>query len=113
MNKFEKVFQIFCIAGAVGMTAYSVMKYTRNESVVTIYYKEFHATPEDVYPSITLCFVNTNKSEIARLRNRLKNFEKSQSMTYDNLTMKMQDFGTYVKYRVFQKELSIKAISSG
>ena len=88
------------------MTVYSIMKYIRNESVVSVHYKEFHATPEDVYPSFTLCFVNKNKTEVAILRKKLETFDKSlsENFTYDNLTIKMTDFGASVGYMVFQKE---------
>ena len=108
MNKVKKLYQILCIAGAVAMTVYSIMTYISNESVVSVHSKEFHATPEDVYPSFTLCFVNKNRTEIAILRKRLETFDKSLAgkLIYDNLTIKMADFGASVDYNymVPQKE---------
>ena len=50
--------QLFCIIGAVGMTAFCIHKYIKNESVVSISYRRFHSTPEDIYPSISICFKN-------------------------------------------------------
>ena len=87
------------------MTTYSVMKYIRNESVVSLHHKEFHATPQDVYPSTTVCFSNTNKTEVTRLMTKLEEFEKNLNVTYNNITMNMEDFSTSIYYRVHQKEL--------
>ena len=56
MNVFRIVYQVFCIAGALGMSLLCVHRFMKNESVVSVSYKVFHETPDDVYPSISICF---------------------------------------------------------
>ena len=38
------------------MTSLCVYKYLKNESVVSVSFKIFHDTPEDIYPRISICF---------------------------------------------------------
>ena len=103
MNIFKILYQIFCIAGAVGMSLFCVLKYLKNESVVSVSYKVFHDTPDDVYPSISICFytlnqygpfVNTsgiNKQDIARMMKGEKEYNQSlfENITYEDMTMKL------------------------
>ena len=101
MNKLNILFQIVCIAGAVGMSLFCVLKYLKNESVVSVSYKLFQETPEDVYPSISICliftdklgpFVDTNnisRKDIAHMMTGQNNYTKRsfEEITYENMTM--------------------------
>ena len=96
------IYQILCIAGAVGMTSFCVFKYFKNESVVSVSYKVFHDTPDDVYPSITIClgtskfgpFVETNNISheyIAQMMKGRKKYNRSLlgNITYEDMTIKL------------------------
>ena len=75
MKLLEHAFQLLCIAGAVGMTAYCIHKYLDDASLVSINSRRFHDNPGDVYPSISIClygglFLDTNNvegSDIAKM----------------------------------------------
>ena len=103
MNVFRIVYQVFCIAGALGMSLLCVHRFMKNESVVSVSYKVFHETPDDVYPSISICFQDarlgpfedTNdikKSEIADMMTGKIEYNQSLlgNLTYEDMTMKLQ-----------------------
>ena len=96
------VYKILCIAGAVGMTSFCVFKYFKNESVVSVSYKVFHDTPDDVYPSISIClratnvgpFVDTNdisREDISDMMRGLTKYNQSllMNITYEDMTIKL------------------------
>ena len=91
-----------CIAGAVGMTLFCVFKYFKNESIVSVSYKVFHDTPDDVYPSISIClgnkkfgpFVDTNNISAEDISDMMKGLTKyNQSLlkniTYEDMTIRL------------------------
>ena len=96
------VYQILCIVGAVGMTSFCVFKYFKNESIVSVSYKVFHYTPDDVYPSISIClgnkkfgpFVDTNNISAEDISDMMKGRTKyNQSLlkniTYEDMTIRL------------------------
>ena len=100
MKLLEHAFQLLCIAGAVGMTAYFIHKYLDDASVVSINSRRFHDTPDDVYPSISIClqdglFVDTNNvkgSDIAKMVEGLTKLNENffENITYDDMTTTLQ-----------------------
>ena len=93
------------------MSCYCLRKYLNNESIAAVSYTEFHDSPDDVYPSITIClsngisgpFVDTenmNKTEVANMIKEWGNINSSilGNVTYDDITIGMQDFGTNLTY---------------
>ena len=93
MKKLHLLYQILCVSAALGMTSYCTIRYLRNDSVVAVNYKEFHATPKDVYPSFTICFVNREfgpfvdshgieKSEVSEIMRGRRQFNTSLLKTF-------------------------------
>ena len=84
------------------MTSYCIYKYLKNESVVSVSHKIFHDTPDDVYPSISICFqslsgpfVDTRdikKNDIAEMMNGSTTFNQSllDNLTYNDITLKLE-----------------------
>ena len=102
MNKYKIFFQLLCIAGAVIMTSLCVVKYLNNDSVVSLSYQVFQVTPEDVYPSISICFrnpsfgpfVDTNnikRETIAKMMKGQTKYDKNifENITYEDMTISM------------------------
>ena len=59
--KFLKAcFVLFCIVGAMFMTVWLVYKYTLDDDVSSIDFKYYHNRDKEFYPSITMCFGNTD-----------------------------------------------------
>ena len=82
------------------MTLFCVHKYFKNESVVSVSYRRFHDTPDDVYPSISICFsnkksgpfVDTNgidRNHIARMMNGKAIYNESllNNIKYEDMTI--------------------------
>ena len=102
MNTPGILFHTLCIIGAIGMTLFCVFKYFKNESVVSVSYKVFHDTPDDVYPSISIClratnvgpFVDTNdisREDISDMMRGLTKYNQSllMNITYEDMTIKL------------------------
>ena len=111
MMKIGVLYELLCISGAVIMSVYCLMKYMKNESVVALNYTEFHASQEDVYPSITICFSNgvfgpfvdteyIIKTETAHTIKEWGNINNSMfgNISYDDITIGMEDFGANIIY---------------
>ena len=112
MMKIGVLYELLCISGAVIMSVYCLMKYMKNESVVALNYTEFHASQEDVYPSITICFSNgvfgpfvdtefMNKTETANMIKEWGNINNSMfgNISYDDITIALEDFGANIIYK--------------
>ena len=82
------------------MSSFCIYKYCKNESVVSLDFKGFHDTIEDVYPSITICleayssnlFVDKNKvkkKDIYYMMTGLSFHNKTffQNTSYEDLTI--------------------------
>ena len=50
-----QLFHTFCILCTMILTYVCISEYSSNEDIAQIKYKHFHATPEDIYPSVTFC----------------------------------------------------------
>ena len=123
MNRSELFYQILCIAATIGMTSYCIHKYFKNESVVSVNTKEFHDSPNDIYPSISLCFrpneklfVDTkdmNRTEMIKMMKGNKEFNGSlfQNTTYEDITIQLQSgsikYTTSTNRKEFRKVCSM------
>ena len=87
------------------MTSLCVYKYLKNEIVVSVSYKMFHDTPEDIYPSISICFEfehhktgpfkDTNdikKYDISNIMKGMAKFNQSLvgNLIYEDMTIKLE-----------------------
>ena len=52
----RNIFQVACIIATVLLTFYCIHEYSLDKDVTEIIYKKFHGQPDELYPSITLCF---------------------------------------------------------
>ena len=108
--KIGVLYEILCIFLAAVMSVYCLMKYMKNENVVDMKFTEFHASQEDVYPSITICFSNVfgpfvdtefmNKTETAKMIKEWGNINNSMfgNISYDDITIGVEDFGASIIY---------------
>ena len=103
MNILKVLFKLFCIVGTLVMTSFCLHKYFKNDSVVSVSYKRFHDTPDDVYPSISLCFQSPKsgpfldtddikKKDIRSMMTGITTFNKSLlgNLTYEDMTIKLK-----------------------
>ena len=85
------------------MTSFCVYKYFKNVSVVSVSYKVFHGTPDDVYPSISFCFqserngpfvdiLDIKKNDIASMMQGRTTFNQSLlgNSSYEDITIKLE-----------------------
>ena len=75
-NVLRNLFRAICIIGAILLIGYCIREYALDQDVTHIEYKKFHEQPDDLYPSITLCFYNPF------FRRRLS--ESSENLTIDS-----------------------------
>ena len=74
-NNFLRCFHTLCIAVATSLIVYWVYLYGLNEDLCTIDYKSYHHDKQDVYPTLSLCFVNTFSSD--KLKMNFPNFNRT------------------------------------
>ena len=102
MNILGLLYKFLCIAGSVIMTIFCFHKYSKNESVVSVTYKKFHDTPEDVFPSFSVCFENGENElfvdvngfknkDIVNMMRGVARFNQSLFLntTYQDMTLKL------------------------
>lgn len=58
---FKACFILFCIVGAMLMTVWLVYQYTLDKDVSSIDFKNYHNSDKELYPSITMCFGESDK----------------------------------------------------
>ena len=74
-NRLEKLFNGLCIFAAFCLTSYCIYIYWLDEDLVQIYFKGYHETPDDIYPSLTYCIKNTIQTP--KMEDRLKKFDQN------------------------------------
>ena len=57
------IFHLICVVLTFSIIGYWIYKFTLNESIVSLEYKNFYDTSEDVYPLMSLCFKNPFKKD--------------------------------------------------
>ena len=77
---FKHICLAICHVGAIVMCSVLVYRYFRNEDASKIQYHSFHHTPDDLYPTLTLCLnARTGglllEKEIAKLPNGTEPFQ--------------------------------------
>ena len=53
---FKYIFHALCGFATVGFTVYCVFQYLLDEDVARINFEEFNSEPDNIYPTISLCF---------------------------------------------------------
>ena len=114
MMKVKILYQLLCIVATLGMTTLCILKYLKNESVVSV-----HDSPTDVYPSITLCFegkktgpfVDTNNVEKVKISDMMKGLTKLnrsllENATYDDMTIMLNV--DKIDYVMLENDLKLK-----
>ena len=58
-ENFLRCFRALCIAIATSLIIYFIYLYSLNEDLCSIDYKVYHDNKQDVYPTLSLCFINS------------------------------------------------------
>lgn len=85
--KTANIFHLICFVLTFSMIGYWIYKFTINDSIVALEYKNFYETREDVYPLMSLCFKNPFK----------KDFENKTDEEYDQLMKEYSSGNTDLK----------------
>ena len=109
---FSAIFQVVCILISLGLAGFWTYKFSLNEDISKVEYKEFFKDLEDVYPLMTLCFRNPfiNAYKDHMLESDRLNLEKMMSgnisvslehFDYDNRTFHLSEYVTsyYIRWR--------------
>ena len=67
-RNFNRSFRSLCIATALSLIIYWLYVYGMNEDLCTIDYKAYHQERDDVYPTLSLCFVNDFAREKIKIK---------------------------------------------
>ena len=68
-KNFNRFFHTLCIAITFALIVYWIYVYGMNEDLCTIDYKLYHQDKDDVYPTLSICFVNDLAGEKLKIRN--------------------------------------------
>ena len=55
-KKCETIYHIICICAVLALTCWCLYKYILDEDVSLVGFETFNDNPNNIYPSITLCF---------------------------------------------------------
>ena len=99
---------------------YCIREYSLDQDVTHIVYKKFHGKPEEVYPSITLCFnepfITSKLSEISEnltslsYKNFLAGFHHGQwsfsfsDIDYDNVSINFLDYLRHMRFNLLNND---------
>ena len=106
------IFNCLCIGSTAGLIAFWIYKFTLNEDLSFVEYKEYNSDTDDYYPSLSLCFRNPfvnykrtymNGSERLRLEAYLLGNEEGTEMSYDNYNKLTFDLTDQKKLKVFRR----------
>ena len=64
-----QIYHITCVLTTLGLVSWCYFEYSLNEDATQIHNREFHKTPDDIYPSTTICLNSPFKEE------KLKEFD--------------------------------------
>ena len=101
------IYLVACLIASIGMICFCLIKFIKNDSIVSVDYRQFHTTAVDIYPSITICFSSLDvaphvgpfvdfggvkKLQIAKMiRGRIWMNPIIKNSTYDDFTINIED----------------------
>ena len=53
------LFIVFCVMSTIATVLWQFSNYLENSEVTEVNLRQYHVDDNDVYPSVTLCFVNS------------------------------------------------------
>ena len=65
-NAIKIIFKITCIVAATTLVMMQILKFCENEDKPVISFKEFNQSPNDKYPTYTICFESMEKNGIEK-----------------------------------------------
>ena len=80
-NYIVRSYHIFCLVVAITLTSWCIYEYSMDRDVTEIKLRKFHATNDDIHPSITICSLNPFWKE--KYRTYIKNHH-SFNISTDN-----------------------------
>ena len=57
-KELKRIFHILCLFSTLVLVFWCVHEYNLDNDLSEIAFKKFHRTPDDIYPSITICTVD-------------------------------------------------------
>ena len=54
-KSFLNLFHIFCLATTIGFIGWCISEYSLDHDYTETTFASFHETPDDIYPSVTIC----------------------------------------------------------
>ena len=119
---FMYPFGFVCAATTMSLCLYWCYKYSLNEDVSVVYYKQFYETNDDVFPTASLCLGNPfsdkrlskygiNKTSYLEFLKGKRFTKEMLNINYNNVT---GDIVNYIKgYRMYFRNYSYAKFDSG
>ena len=63
MYRLHQMYHMTCVLATLGLVSWCYYEYSLNEDTTQIHNREFHKTPDDIYPSTTICLNSPFKEE--------------------------------------------------
>ena len=60
LGRLAIVYQVSCFLLAVYMSVILVARFIANQSATLISYQHYHNSPDDIYPTFSICFTGTS-----------------------------------------------------
>ena len=113
-KNFNRSFHTLCIVVAFSLIIYWIYVYGMNDDLCTIDYKVYHQDKDDVYPTLSICFVNDLTGQ--KPKNKDLNFDQNSylqflkgnqfnstflNIDYNTIALNISDYvaGEYTIYR--------------
>ena len=100
-NAIKIIFKITCIVAATTLVMMQILKFCENEDKPVISFKEFNQSPNDKYPTYTICFESMEKNGIEKgglFKDGYEDYEKfikgketNESLTKEFSRIKYED----------------------
>ena len=74
-------FRLICLLFTGALFAYCSWKYIQNESTSLVDFRAYYDSEEDIYPSITLCFIQSNMEQSIYITEKLRNDHNIENIT--------------------------------
>ena len=74
-------FRLICLLLTVLLFGYCSWKYIQNESTSLVDFRTYYDTENDIYPSITLCFIEGDEEQSIYIAEKLRNDHNIENIT--------------------------------
>lgn len=103
MNKLSFAFRILCLITTIALIVFCLYVYCLNEDVCLVDFKNYYDTPDDIHPTISMCFKNfldserlmehgVNDSSYLEYLKGEKISSKLSNIDFENVTLHLKDY---------------------